>query len=209
MGKGSNSNFLFSNVYIKNILLMAIVSIALIGLILFFLNIYTRHNDSVNVPELKGMQIEDAKKVISSAHLRYEIIDSIYQTRGIPGSILEQIPSGNSRIKEGRTIYLTVQSISEPLVAVPDLEDASLRQSQTLLNALGFTNVTVEYIPSEYRDLVYSVECKGAKLKAGQKVSKSSPITIKVGDGGGIENPEDTLYNDTEGVEIEETFEDE
>ncbi len=209
MGQENKSNILLkilSNIYVKNILIMGIVAIALIGLTLFALNIYTRHNESVNVPDLKGMQVQDANAIVSSSHLKYEVVDSVYQTGGVPGSILEQIPAGNSKVKKGRTIYLTVQSISEPLVAVPDLEDASLRQSQTLLSTLGFTNITVTYIPSEYRDLVYSIEYKGVKLKAGQKIPKSAPITIKVGDGGTSGMSSDSLEEDTPVIGIDESF---
>lgn len=187
MGKEKKSNFLkkaIANIYVKNILLMCIVGVVLIGIALLSLNMYTRHNESVEVPDLKGIQIQDAKAMVSSSNLKCEVVDSIYQKDGVPGAILEQIPKGKSRVKEGRTIYLTVQSFNEPLVAIPDLEDASLRQSETLLTTLGFTNINVEYIPSEYRGLVYSVEYKGAKLKAGQKIPKGAKLTLKVGDGG-------------------------
>jgi len=207
MGKENDSNFLkkiISNVYVKNIFLMAVVAAVLVGLTLLALNIYTRHNQTVTVPDLKGMQVQDAIAIMKSGDLDCEVVDSIYQEGGIPGSILEQIPSGNSNVKKGRTIYLTVQSKSEPLVAVPDLEDASLRQSQTLLGTLGFTNVSVLYIPSEYRDLVYSIEYKGVKLKAGQKIPKSAPITIKVGDGGA--SPSDSLSDEFEESTIELGF---
>lgn len=186
MGKENKKSIfkqLISNIYIKNIILMAVVALVLTGLALLWLNVYTRHNDSREVPDLRGMQVQDAAAIVSSVNLRYEVVDSIYQNNGIPGAILEQIPEGKSRVKEGRTIYLTIQSVSEPQIAVPDLEDASLRQSETILRTLGFTNLNIEYIPSEYRGLVYSVEYKGRKLNAGEKIPKGSVLTLKVGDG--------------------------
>lgn len=192
MGNESKSNFLkkiLSSGLIKNILIMIAVAFALLFVTLYALNIYTRHNHSAIVPGLKGMQVQDAAAIVSAAKLRYEVVDSIYRSDGVPGAILEQIPKEASKVKEGRTIYLTIQSVNEPLVAVPDLENASLRQSETSLRTLGFTNVTIEYIPSEYRDLVYSIEYKGQKLKAGQKIPKSSLITIKVGDGHDLFSP--------------------
>lgn len=198
MGKENKSSFIkqvLSNIFVKNIVLMAIVSAILIGLTLFALNIYTRHNDTREVPDLKGMQVQDAAAIVSSANLKYEVVDSVYQKDGVPGAILEQIPKGKSKVKEGRTIYLTIQSVSEPLIAVPDLEDASLRQSETLLRTLGFTNINIEYIPSEYRGLVYSVEYRGNKLKAGEKIPKGSTLTLKVGDGGLSNMPTDSLEN--------------
>ncbi len=189
MSSGNKSNFLrkiLSNTVVKNILVMIVIAFVLVLITLYALSIYTRHNHSAIVPELKGMQVQDAAAIVSTANLNYEVVDSIYQKDGVPGSILEQVPKGASKVKEGRTIYLTVQSVDEPSVAVPGLENASLRQSETSLRTLGFTNVTVEYIPSEYKDLVYSIESKGKRLKAGQKVPKSAPIIIKVGDGNNV-----------------------
>ncbi|HCO66723.1 MAG TPA: PASTA domain-containing protein [Dysgonomonas sp.] len=186
MGNENKSNFLtkiLSNALIKNILIMAVLSLVLIFITLYILQVYTRHNHSAVVPELKGMQVSDAAAIVKAAKLDYEVVDSLYQDDGVPGAILEQIPKGASKVKEGRTIYLTIQSVNEPFVAVPDLENASLRQSETSLRTLGFNNITIEYIPSEYRDLVYSIEYDGKVLGAGQKIPKSSRITIKVGDG--------------------------
>lgn len=186
MGTENKSNLpkkIISNIYVKNIFLMILAVIALICLILLSLKIYTRHNETVQVPDLKGLQVQDARPLVSSASLKCEIVDSLYHKDGIPGAILEQIPAGGSKVKEGRTIYLTIQNLAVPMVAVPDLEDASLRQSNTLLSTLGFTDITVVYIPSEYQDLVYAVEYKGVKLKAGQKIPQGSPLTLKVGDG--------------------------
>jgi len=196
MGKENKSSFikqLISNIYIRNIALMAIVAVVLLGLILLALNVYTRHNDSREVPDLKGMQVQDAAAIVLSSDLKYEVVDSIYQKDGIPGAILEQIPKGKSKVKEGRTIYLTVQSVNEPQIAIPDLVDASLRQSETLLRTLGFTNINIEYIPSEYQGLVYSVEYKGNKLVAGQKIPKGATLTLKVGDGNLSGMPTDSI----------------
>ncbi|MDU1905112.1 MAG: PASTA domain-containing protein [Dysgonomonas sp.] len=196
MGKENKSSLikqLISNIYIRNIALMAIVAIVLLGLVLLALNVYTRHNDSREVPDLKGMQVEDAAAIVLSSDLKYEVVDSIYQKDGIPGAILEQIPKGKSKVKEGRTIYLTIQSVNEPQIAIPDLVDASLRQSETLLRTLGFTNINIEYIPSEYQGLVYSVEYKGNKLVAGQKIPKGATLTLKVGDGNLSGMPTDSI----------------
>lgn len=198
MAKRDKSNFFKSimfNVYVRNFILMFIVAFALIGGILFALNIYTRHSNSIIVPNLKGMQPDEAARLVSDIKLNYEVIDSLYKENGVAGAILEQVPTENSHVKKGRTIYLTVQSFNEPMIAIPDLEDASLRQSQTLLTTLGLNKINVEYIPSEYKDLVYAVEYNGRVLKPGQKVPKNAIITIKVGNGNGTNSETENSEN--------------
>lgn len=200
--KGTNSFLkkVISNTYVKNIAAMIVIAIVLIGITLFFVNKYTRHDQAIEVPDLKGLQIEDAAAMIAAKNLRYEIVDSLFQKDGVPGAILEQIPSGKSSVKHGRTIYLTIQAKNEPLVAIPDLEDASLRQAETLLNALGIYQINIVSVPSEFQDLVYGVEYKGTPLKGGQKIPKGSTVTLKVGNGNGSDTSLDSLH--IEGSEI-------
>lgn len=184
---------IINNVYLKNITAMILIAIILICITLFFVNRYTRHNEAIEVPDLKGLQVEDAAAMISAKNLRYEVVDSVFQRDGVPGAILEQIPGGKSSVKYGRTIYLTIQAKNEPLVAIPDLEDASLRQAETLLNALGINQINIVSVPSEFQDLVYGVEYKGSPLKGGQKIPKGSTVTLKVGNGNGHDASTDSL----------------
>lgn len=175
---------IITNIYVRNIIIMIILAVALIGITTFSLNRYTRHDQSIEVPDLKGLQVQDAASIVTSANLRYEVVDSVYNEDGVPGAIVEQIPEGKSHVKEGRTIYLTVQARSEQLVAMPELEDASLRQAEALLKALGFSRINIEKVPSQYQDLVFGVTYKGVTVKAGQKIPKNSILTLRVGDGG-------------------------
>lgn len=175
---------IITNIYIRNIVLMLILAFILIAITLFCLNKYTRHNESIEVPDLKGLQVQDVASIIASSNLRYEVVDSVYNENGVPGAVVEQIPQGKSHVKEGRTIYLTVQAKSEQLVSMPDLEDASLRQAEALLRALGFNRINIERVPSQYQDLVFGLLYKGVAVKAGQKIPKNSVITLRVGDGG-------------------------
>ena len=187
------------NIYIKNFILMVIVFVAIVFGVLFGLDSYTKHNQTINVPSLKGLQIEEAAAILQSAGLSYEVVDSVFERRGVPGSILEQIQKENSKVKEGRTIYLIVQAKSEPMVSIPDLTDYTQRQAEALLNALGFANIKVEEVSSEYRGLVQSIEFKGAPLSVGQKIPKGAVLCMKVGDGNmGIVEEPDSLFETME-----------
>lgn len=191
---------IITNIYIRNIVLMLILALILVGVTLFCLNRYTRHNESIEVPDLKGLQVQDVASIVASSNLRYEVVDSVYNDNGVPGAIVEQIPLGKSHVKVGRTIYLTVQAKTEQLVSMPDLEDASLRQAEALLRALGFNRINIERVPSQYQDLVFGMLYRGTIVKAGQKVPKNSVITLRVGDGG---VSADSTFIDSTTTEIE------
>ena len=209
MGKEESiGSKLLKNVYVKNIGLMVLIFIGLILAVLWGLNIYTKHGDYVVVPSLKGMQIEEASRVLSNLDLRYEIVDSVFKKGGKPGTILEQVPKDNSKVKDGRTIYLTVQARGEEMAAVPDVVDASLRQAEALLGALGFSHISVREVEGEFENLVLGIEYKGVTVKPGQKLPKSAALILKVGKGMSVEH--DSLFNFNMNVEdtvIDETFE--
>lgn len=189
---------LVANIYVRNIIAIIIMAFVLVAITLFCLNRYTRHNETIEVPDLKGLQVQDAASIVTSAHLRYEVVDSVYNEGGVPGAIVEQIPLAKSHVKEGRAIYLTIQAKNIQPVSVPDLENASLRQAEALLKGLGFDRITIEKVPSMYQDLVFGVTYKGVTLKAGQKIPKNSPLTLRVGDGSSSSDSTETDTSTTE-----------
>lgn len=199
---------LLGNVYVRNIGLMVLIVIALLAVVLFGLNIYTKHGNYVVVPSLKGMQVGDAAQKLNELDLKYEIVDSVFKKGGVPGTILEQVPKDSSKVKEGRTIYLTVQARGEEMAAAPDVVDASLRQAEALLGALGFSRISVREVEGEFENLVLGIEYKGVAVKPGQKLPKSAALVLKVGKGVSVES--DSLFNFNMNVEdtvVDETFE--
>lgn len=192
-----------TNIYVKNLLLMAVAIILLIVVVLIGLGFYTKHNESINVPSLKGLQVEEAANILRAAELKYEIIDSLYQTGETPGSIVEQIPKEESNVKKGRTVFLYIQAKSEQMIAIPDLKDMSRRQAEAQLNSLGFTNIVIVEEPSTYKGLVISLSYKGKTVTPGLKIPKGSTLRMTIGAGG---ESEDDSIPPTETSNVERSF---
>lgn len=193
-----------TNIYVRNIFLMVAVFVILVIIVLFALNSYTKHNESITVPSLKGLQVEEASNILRSADLKYEIIDSLYLSEGTPGAIVEQIPKESSKVKKGRTVFLYIQAKSVQMIPMPDLKDTSRRQAETQLNSLGFTNITIVEEPSIYKGLVISISYRGKAIIPGQKIPKGSPLTMTIGAGG--ESDEDSIPESPETPNIENSF---
>lgn len=174
---------LIGNSIIKNILLIIATGIALVIITLVLLNIYTRYNKSVDVPQVKGLQLKEAKVLLKSKGLKFAVVDSLYDKNAVPGAIIEQVPSANSRTKSGREVFLTIYSTNPPELAVPGLVDYSHRQAEALLISMGFEQLTIREVPSEYKGLVKAVEYRGRALRPEEKIPAGSPLTILVGSG--------------------------
>lgn len=194
----------FTNIFVKNLLLMAIIAVVLVAGVLIGLSYYTKHNEWIAVPNLKGLQIEEAGNILRSTELKYEIVSSLYDTGQPPGSIVEQIPKENSNIKKGRKVFLYIQAEGEQMISIPDLKDMSRRQAESQLNTLGFTDIKIAEVPSVYKGLVISLSYEGKEVVPGQKIPKGAPLRMTVGAGG--ESVADSIPSIPENVHVENSF---
>lgn len=173
----------FKNSIIKNTLLIMATGVVLVILTLVLLHIYTRHNKSVDVPDIKGLQLNEARVLLKSQGLKFEVVDSLYDKNSVPGAIIDQVPVANSRTKSGRVVFLTIYSTNPPELAIPGLVDYSYRQAEALLVSMGFEQLSIIEIPSEYKGLVKAIEYRGSPLRPEEKIPAGSPLTIIVGSG--------------------------
>lgn len=181
MSKKTSKKRLLSDSIIFNIIAIGVVGMLLIIITLLFMNVYTRHGENVIVPDLKGLQAKEAEALLVSKGLDVLIIDSIFSNDAVPGSIIDQSPKPNNKVKEGRSIYITIYSFNPQKIAIPDLDFYSSRQAISLLNSIGFPDIEIVEQPAEYSDVVLSVEYKGKKLVADELVPLGHPLRLIVG----------------------------
>ena len=182
--------------WLNLIAMMAVVILLLFG-VLKWLDVYTRHGEAVVVPDVKGMTVGEAEMLLRNHGLVCVVSDSNYVKNKPAGSILELNPSAGQKVKEGRTIYLTINTLDVPLRLVPDVADnSSVRQAQAKILAAGFKLSENELISGE-KDWVSGVKYKGRQLNMGDKVPVGATLTLLVGDG-------ETQVQDSDSLEIVE-----
>ncbi len=101
-------SYLFSRTFLKN--LLGVVAMFAIAFFLTFLwlQFYTRHGQELDMPDYKGMMLSDARKDAQEKSFQISIKDSLHLVGRPGGEIINQDPDPGSRVKERRTIYLTV-----------------------------------------------------------------------------------------------------
>lgn len=182
-----------------NIISMIVVVFAAVWGTLGWLDSYTRHGKAHLVPDVKNKNVEEAMKIISEETMKSVIIDSNY-VKGVPaGMVLEQMPAAGARVKEGRTVYLTITTTSVPLVSLPDIIDnSSMRQAEAKLKSMGFKLTEPELVPGE-QDWIYGIKYRGKELKSGDKVPNEALLTLCVGN----THLRDSLAMDSTFIEID------
>ena len=166
-----------------NVIAMIVLAGLLIFLIMEGIDVYTQHGKSVLVPNLKGMNKEEAQMMLRNRGLDCVVVDSSYDKDKVSGCILEQNPSDGQNVKKGRIIYLTVNSLTMPMQTIPDVADnSSVRQATAKLISAGFILTDNESVSGE-RDWVYGVKYQGRQLMLGEKVPTGATLTLMVGNG--------------------------
>ena len=166
-----------------NILAMVLVIIALAFGVKYGLDVYTRHGEGIEVPKVEGMVYQNARALMEERGLYLVVTDSGYNKRLPANSILIQNPGPGMKVKEGHTIYVTVNSPSSPSFAIPDVVDnSSFREAEAKLTAIGFKLTPPQQVEGE-KDWVYGILCRGRRVSTGDRISIDSPLTLLIGNG--------------------------
>ena len=137
---------MWGNYVVRNIVL----AVSLLVIVLFaanlLLNLFTRHNKHVEVPDFMNMTLDEALAASRGDKLRIEVNDSLYVPAFDPGVILEQRPAAGTEVKPGRRIYVTVNSSQQRMIDVPYVAGYSLRQAKNILETAGLEIEKLVYV---------------------------------------------------------------
>jgi len=193
--------FLKSRTFLLHVVLLLLFFALLVYLTMQLLKVYTNHGESQSVPDLLGFGKSDVELVLGQHELRYEIYDSMFVPSAIPGTVLSQQPEAGARVKEGRTIYLTVSALQPEKVVLPAVADVSLREAQSRLENAGLKLGQVEYRPSEFINLVLDKKLNGFRLPDDTMLIKGTAVDLIVGKG--LSN-EKTVVPDVRGFYLDD-----
>ncbi|UII23728.1 PASTA domain-containing protein [Fulvivirga ligni] len=168
---------------------LVIVIVLLIGAVLLFFNVYlpsyTNLGETITVPDIEGISMNEIDDFLTDRNLRYEVNDSTFSEDYPPLTIVKQYPSAGSKVKENRKIYISVNRVNPPTVPVPDLVDRSLLNAETALKSNELKRGEIIYQPSQFHNLVLGMQMKGKKIEKDARIPKGSVIDLIVGNGSG------------------------
>ena len=170
---------------LKNFTYIIICGIAIFLLIFkIYLPITTNHGESISVPNLIGMKIEELDKFLKDRDLRYEILeDSSYSSELPTFSVLKQNPIENMKVKENRKIYITLNSKIPPKIKMPNLINGSVKNAQLILKSYDLKLGKINYVPDMAVNAVIKMYIQGDSIAHNDIITKGSTIDLDVGDG--------------------------
>lgn len=177
-----------------NLIAMAVVVTVLCLIVKYGLEMYTRHNERIPVPNITTMNFDKARALLEMDGLWIEVSDSGYNKRMPANCILAQNPGYGTKVKRGRTIYVTVNAPSSPTVSIPDvIDNCSRREAEAKLTALGFRLLEPKYVAGE-KDWVTGIVSRGRNISTGDRISTEYPLMLILGNGSYDNNYDDINY---------------
>ncbi|ARS36079.1 penicillin-binding protein [Pontibacter actiniarum] len=169
---------------VKHLLIMGVIVAALIlGFFYYYLPSTTNHGESISVPKITGMQLQDADALLEEQSLRYFINDSTYKPDQKPFEILTQDPAPGAKVKEDRKIYISVNMKNPPMIKMPKLIDGSVKNAELILKSYDLRKGKITYVPDLQQNAVLKQFVGGREVKPGEMVPKGALVDLHVGDG--------------------------
>lgn len=182
----------------KDLIIHLVIILAIgVVLVLLFFNIYlpvtTHHGETITVPDVQGVALDELDDFLGARNLRYEVTeDSGFSANLPPLSVLQQFPLPNSKVKENRKIYVSLNASKPPLVRMPKLVAGSVKNAQLVLKTYDLRLGEIEYVPDLALNYVLEQKLDGRIVLEGERIPKGSTIDLIVGDGLGnttLESP--------------------
>ena len=145
----------------------------------------TGHNKYEKVPDIIGQNIYTAKTALEAKGFRVEVTDSVF-TAEVPGlTVTKQIPEGDATVKNGRTIYLSINRAVAPLIDMPSLVGYSYKSAELYLQSMGLKMGDTSYRADFARNAVLEQLYHKEVIKPGTRVPLGSTIDFVLGSGVG------------------------
>ena len=172
---------LLGNWIVRNLLSALVVFIVLLVGSMIFLNVVTKHNQELIVPELSNMSVADAESIAVAEGMRIEVVDSVFVKRMKKGAVYRQNPVAGSKVKSGRRIALTINAMNAKKVSMPNLIGYSMRQAMAELQSRGLILGKLIYVQDIATNNVLRQYLGSKEIEPGTQVESESVIDLVVG----------------------------
>ncbi|MGB9747757.1 MAG: PASTA domain-containing protein [Bacteroidales bacterium] len=175
--------FLLSKIFWKNVARAAGIFLGLLLVIFIWLRIYTRHNESIAVPDFTGHTLAECEQMAALRKIRVTVTDSVYMNNMPRGTMVSQNPPAGFRVKRNRSVFLVMNALTPEKVKMPNVVGFSLRQARAILESQGLATGRLIYIPDIAQNEVLRQQFAGREIPENTLIEKGSRIDLVLGSG--------------------------
>jgi eukaryotic-like serine/threonine-protein kinase len=171
-----------SDLFVHSAIVIGLVALLFLAFFFVYLPFTTNHGESVTVPELTGMSVEQLEDYLDERNLRYEISDCTFVAGAKPLTVLRQHPHQGMKVKEGRKIYVYINSLTAPNIKMPQLIDRTQRSAESELKRVGLELGKLIYVPDPSQAVKQQL-FNGKPIEPGQLIPQGSKVDLELGNG--------------------------
>lgn len=180
----------FKNPLVRIIIILLLITVIGLWIINMSLHSHTKHGETITVPDFTGMTEAEVKERCEKDKLNYKI-DKVDYAAGRPmSSVLDQQPKPDSKVKESRTIYITInsQKVPQKLLANDTLAwkkyfESFPQDAENVLRNRGFkVNEEVEFEP-DISLYVLKILYNGEEVVFEDSIPEGAELTLVAGNG--------------------------
>ena len=153
-----------------------IITICIILADFLIMPFYVRHGQGSYMVNVKGKQLDYAIDILTSEGHKGVVSDTLFSSAFKPGIIIDQYPSTNMKVKEGRTVRLTIAN-AERSVMVPDLIGRSERSAELDIKQVG---LEIDTVYKEYNSDVPAGNVTWQYPKGGDMLSRGMGVHLTI-----------------------------
>ncbi len=180
------------NIPRRELIKHSIAAIVVIFLLTFgsvkLLGFFTNHGEAFSVPDFTGKTLSEAEKLANDKDLRIKVIDSVFNASGRKGTIIDQNPPSDFKVKSNRRIFVTIKAFNAEIIKMPDFINSTLIQAKADIETYGLKIKKLVYKPSKYDNVVLAQQYKRRDINPGTEIEKGSEITLVLGKSHGMNN---------------------
>jgi len=161
---------------------IAITFFSLSGIIILdyiILPNYVGYNNEHYLPDVRDEYREKATYQLRALGFNTQQIVIPFSESNVPGTVIKMFPRAFTKVKEGRTIDLTIAGRDQD-IEIPDISTLSLRNAKLAIIKLGLGIDTIIY---EYDNSISDGYITFQLPRSGQTVKSSANMTLGVSRG--------------------------
>lgn len=181
MSEKTQKTGFFRHWIVRNLLICIILIVVLVVGAMIFLNVVTKHNQELVVPDFSNMTVAEAEAAATQVGMRVEVTDSVFVKRMRKGAVRDQNPAPGSRVKEGRRISLTINALNVKKVTMPNLVGLSMRQALAELQSRGLALGKLIYVEDMATNNVLRQLYGNREIDPGKSIESDTVIDLVLG----------------------------
>lgn len=167
--------------FLKHLVAAFVVVVLLIVGAIVFLNVVTKHNQELVVPDLSNLSVDEARAEAELNKMVIDVTDSVFVKRMKRGAVYRQNPAPGSKVKEGRRISLTINAMNAKKITMPNLVGFSMRQAKAELLSRGLVLGKLIYIQDMATNNVLKQLYHNNEIEPGTMIESESVVDLVVG----------------------------